>query len=124
MANDARARILVVDDDRPIRDLIATVLEEAGYEIRQAIHGSQAMALLDDALPDLIISDMMMPIMDGVTLCHYAKERWDIAVILMSSAPPAVIDAGQDAFLSKPFTLDTLESLVARVLASGNASAG
>src|SRR3954462_14222643 len=115
MASDARARILVVDDDLPIRDLIATVLEEAGYEIQQAIHGSQAITLLHDGPPDLIISDMMMPVMDGVELCRYAKKVGDIAVILMSSAPPAVIDVGHDAFLSKPFTLDALEAIVSTV---------
>jgi two-component system response regulator VicR len=114
--NDARRRILVVDDDRPIRDVISTVLEEAGYEIRQAIHGSEAIALVDDAQPDLIITDLMMPIIDGIELCRYAKAHGNIVVILMSSAPPGVIDAGHDAFLPKPFSLDTLESLVAGLL--------
>jgi DNA-binding response OmpR family regulator len=121
MTSDGRRRILVVDDDRPIRDLIATVLDEAGYDIQQAIHGRQAIALVDDAPPDLIISDMMMPILDGVALCRYAKEQGDIAVILMSSAPPDIVDAGQDAFLPKPFTLETLESLVANVLGQSDA---
>ncbi|HEX5166909.1 MAG TPA: response regulator [Thermomicrobiales bacterium] len=115
--SNARPRILVVDDDRPIRDVISTVLKEAGYDILQAIHGGEAIALVDDAPPDLIISDLMMPIVDGIELCRYAKARGDIAVILMSSAPPTVVDADHDAFLPKPFALDTLESLVAGVLA-------
>jgi len=116
MALEPRARILIVDDDRPIRDLLATVLEEAGYEITQAFNGRHALDILADARPDLIISDLMMPVMNGVALCEYVKEHSDIAFILMSSASNGTESGDHDAFIAKPFDLDSLESLIETVL--------
>jgi DNA-binding response OmpR family regulator len=116
VAPEFRARILIIDDDRPIRDLLATVLEEAGYETTQAFNGRHAVDMLSEARPDLILCDMMMPIMGGVDVCRYVKERDTIPVILMSSGTTGAIDAGHDAFISKPFDLDSLESLIEAVL--------
>jgi two-component system OmpR family response regulator len=123
MAPDSRARILIVDDDRPIRDLLATVLEEAGYDTTQAFNGRHAVEMLSDARPDLILCDMMMPIMTGIELCQYVKEHSDIPVILMSSGMTGPEATDHDAFISKPFDLGLLESLIAAVL-NGSTPAG
>jgi two-component system OmpR family response regulator len=123
MAPDSRARILIVDDDRPICDLLATVLEEAGYDTTQAFNGRHAVEMLSDARPDLILCDMMMPIMTGIELCQHVKEHSDIPVILMSSGMTGPEATDHDAFISKPFDLGLLESLIAAVL-NGSTPAG
>jgi two-component system response regulator MtrA len=116
VASESRARILIVDDDRPIRELLATVLDEAGYDTTQAFNGRHAVDMLPDARPDLILCDMMMPIMSGIELCRHVKEHSDIPVILMSSGMTEAEAVDHDAFISKPFDLSSLESLVAAVL--------
>lgn len=118
MVPDSRARILIIDDDGPIRDLLATVLDEAGYETSQAFNGRHGVDMLADVRPDLILCDMMMPIMSGVEVCRYVKEHSDIPVILMSSGTTSAADVGHDAFIAKPFDLDSLESLIEAVLQS------
>ncbi len=81
------ARILVVDDDVPIRELLVSLLTENGYAVIEAAHGAAALDVLSDTTVDLVISDIMMPLLDGVRLCRQVKATWQIAVILMSSAP-------------------------------------
>ena len=120
MAADV-ARILVVDDDLPIRKLLVSLLTESGYTVIEAAHGAAALDLLTDTPVDLVISDVMMPLLDGIHLCRQVKATWQTAVILMSSAPPQSLAAGEDAFIAKPFDLDRFEQLVETVLSS-NAS--
>lgn len=116
MATDG-ARILVVDDDVPIRELLVSVLTESGYTVIEAAHGAAALDLLADTSVDLVISDVMMPLLDGVRLCQQVKETWQTACILMSSAPQQQsLVAGADAFIAKPFDLDRFEHVVESVL--------
>jgi CheY-like chemotaxis protein len=109
--------VLVVDDERPVRELLAMLLEEFGYTVLRAAHGRQALELVAGQRPDLVISDVMMPLLSGVELCRRLKsdpQSAGIPVILMSTAGPHVAkDSGADAFISKPFDLATLETLVA-----------
>lgn len=116
------ARILIVEDEAPQRDLLAVIFDEAGYKVQRAIHGRQALDIIAEELPDLVISDVMMPVMDGLQLCHWLKSNRatkNIPVILMSAAGSRIADgAGADAFVGKPFSLDDLEALVARLLAA------
>ena len=115
------AKILIVDDEAPVREIAALILVEAGHTVRCANHGRRALELIAEDLPDLVLSDIMMPVLDGAELCRRLKAREEtrsIPVILMSAAGPMAADrAGADAFLDKPFDLDELEGLVARMLA-------
>ena len=115
------ARILVVDDDVPIRELLVSVLSDSGYSVIEAAHGAAALDVLAGNPVDLVISDVMMPLLDGVRLCQQVKDTWQTACILMSSAPqqPSLV-AGADAFIAKPFDLDRFERVVEAVL-MGNA---
>jgi two-component system response regulator MprA len=114
-------RVLIVDDDVPIRQVLADVLADTGYTVIEAIHGAHALEVLADTPVDLVISDMMMPLVDGVSLCQRVKAMGSTAVILMSSAPAiAPLGAGEDGFIAKPFDLDALERLISTVL-SGRA---
>jgi two-component system response regulator MprA len=121
MAHDPPRRLLVVDDDRLIREMVAMVLEEAGYLVEQASHGGLALARVAEHVPDLVLADVMMPVMDGVALSRELRARHAVPVILMSSAPPATLPAdAADAFLRKPFELERLEALVGQVLAAAS----
>ena len=115
----APAVILIVDDEAPIRDFLALVLEDLGHRVVAAINGRHALTVAAQEHPDLVISDVMMPSMGGVELTRRLKggEAGDreVPVILMSSAGPAAADgAGADAFIDKPFELEAMEKLVAR----------
>ncbi len=115
------ATILIVDDEEPVRELLALVLKDGGHRTLQAIHGAQALAMVEKERPDLVLSDVMMPVLGGAELCRRLKASLltqAIPVILMSSAGRASADAaGGDAFLDKPFRLDDLEALVRHWLA-------
>lgn len=118
------ATILVVDDEKPVREFLVTAFEQEGHAVLEAWHGRQALAIIHDSAtpPDLVISDVMMPLVGGVELCSQLRadpSTAHIPIVLMSAAHrQASADAAADAVIGKPFDLDTLEALVQRLLAS------
>lgn len=119
MAVERLAHILIVDDDLTIRTLLAEVLAEAGYAISVAVHGVHALEQLATSVPDLVLSDIMMPVMGGLELCRRITTTSEVPVILMSSAPPPeTTGSGAVRVVLKPFDLATLEAVVAQVLQS------
>jgi two-component system OmpR family response regulator len=107
--------ILVVDDEAPIRALLAWVLKDLGFQVQEAMNGREAIALAVEHPPDLVISDVMMPVMSGPELCRWVKQELQPAppVILTSSVGRHVMrGTGADAFVRKPFDLDELEQAV------------
>ena len=113
-------RLLLAEDDRSVRTSLARALELEGYEIELAENGEVAMAAFNAGEPDLIVSDWMMPYLDGITLCQRLRARGSQVPILMLTARTelgdrvAALDAGADDFLPKPFAL---EELLARIRA-------
>ena len=114
------ATILVVDDERPLRDLLVALFEQAGHRVLQAGDGRTALELVATERPDAVISDVMMPAIDGAELCRRLKasdETRALPVVLVTAADTRhAAGAGADALLSKPFDLDVLEALLARLL--------
>jgi CheY-like chemotaxis protein len=112
--------VLVVDDEQSIRDFLGIVLEDEGYEVRTASNGQEALEQLATDLPDLLVLDIMMPVVDGREVLR--RVRADpglsrLAVLVMSAAAdPALLGSGFDAFLAKPFDLDDLIASVARLV--------
>lgn len=108
--------ILVVDDEEPVRQLLAEIFADRGYRALQAHNGRHALEVLQAEHADLVLTDVMMPQLTGTDLCRHLKaspETRNIRVILMSAAGREVADgAGADAFLDKPFQLDEVEALV------------
>lgn len=110
------ATILIVDDERPLREVLMSLLEEGGYRVRVAIHGRDALARIEEARPDLIITDLMMPVMGGVELYRRLKGRPEtrtIPVIVLSAGlgrPTELTDI--DVFIAKPFDLEAIEAAV------------
>ena len=114
------ATILVVDDEQPLRDLLADVLELDGHRVIVAGNGREALAIARRDRPDLVVSDVMMPHLNGVRLCQQLKAEpssASVPVILMSAVGPRVVaGSNADAFLKKPFDLHEVEALVRRLL--------
>ncbi|MFN6120529.1 MAG: response regulator transcription factor [Actinomycetes bacterium] len=108
------ATVRVVDDDRAIRESLARALELEGYGVELASDGAVALAAIRDRRPDVAILDVMMPNIDGLTVCRVLRAERDRLPILMLTArtetPDRVagLDAGADDYLPKPFELDEL----------------
>ena len=118
------ATILIVDNEKPVRQFLVAAFEQQGHQVLEAAHGRQALNILasTSAHPDIVITDIMMPLIGGVELCGILKSHpatADIPVVLMSPAHPrASASSNADAILGKPFDLDTLDALVHRLLSS------
>ncbi len=110
------ASIVVVDDDMRQRAVVAEVLEYAGHTVRQAVDGEHALAMVLGQPPDLVLSDIAMPQLDGVALAAVlATQAPQVPVVLMSAACPPIRTLPAPC-LPKPFGLDRLLSLVEDVL--------
>lgn len=124
------AVIVVVDDERPMREFLSRALEDGGHRVLQAFHGRHALSVVASSgaeRPDLVLADVMMPLIGGVELCRRLKADPDTAnipVILMSAASArATLGSGADAFIAKPFDLDALDALITRLLAQRSSAA-
>jgi CheY-like chemotaxis protein len=123
-------RVLLVDDELSSAEVLALILAGEGYEVTLAADGRQALARLDEAAPDLLVTDFMMPGLNGAELVKAVRavERFrDIPVLMISAIPEAALKGyGQDyqAFLRKPFGLEHFLSAVERLRAQGAAGAG
>jgi CheY-like chemotaxis protein len=111
------ARILVVDDDQSIRELIALALEEDGHEVVGAPEGESALAMIPELQPDVILLDNRMPVMDGREFAQRFREAGNSSaalIILTAVDDPAQTadEFGADGFLPKPFDLEELASVV------------
>lgn len=110
-------RVLVVDDDASIRELLATALEDDGYEVVPARNGEDALSVCERWRPDVIILDLMMPVMDGWTFAKRLRETDDIPIVVLSAANDLARHAkavGATDVVGKPFDLDQLLPKVAR----------
>lgn len=122
MSGEAPAvrKILVVDDEPAIRSLLVELLEAEGYAAVSAPNGRIAVDLAARERPDLVLSDVMMPELDGpgmVRSLRAAPELADVPIVLMSAADGAApLDPTIAAFIPKPFDLDDLLAVVARSL--------
>jgi two-component system alkaline phosphatase synthesis response regulator PhoP len=116
--------ILVVDDESTMRRLLRFMLEHAGFTVVEAEDGYSALAQVNDARPDAIILDVMMPSMDGLQTCQILRGQEataDLPVIMLSAktTPQAIIDgleAGADEYLTKPVARNVLLETIEKVI--------
>ena len=108
-------KVLVVDDSRVIRRLILELLEHSGFETCSARDGWEALEVFQREHPDLLISDLHMPKMNGFELTRKVRAFSDVPILILTGGSGnmgddrvAAIDAGADAFLMKPFGLNEL----------------
>ncbi|BDZ42655.1 DNA-binding response regulator [Paraoerskovia sediminicola] len=114
------ARLVVVDDEPNIRELLSTSLRFAGFEVYAAADGSSALTLIQDTDPDLVVMDVMLPDMDGFTVTRRLRDRGRHTPVLFLTARDdtqdkiAGLTVGGDDYVTKPFSL---EEVVARIRA-------
>lgn len=113
-------RILVVDDEPQITRVLRTSLSSQGYDIRVANDGETALEIMKDWTPDLVVTDLSMPNMDGLELCRRLRITSQVPIIVLSvrgeeRTKVQALDAGADDYVTKPFGI---EELLARVRAS------
>ncbi len=109
MPTDRRGPILVVDDDMKIRALVRTYLERAGFAVVEAADGEAALGIVTDSAPALIVLDVMLPVVDGLSVLEQLRADGDMPVIMLSARGTtadriAGLTIGADDYLPKPFS--------------------
>jgi two-component system response regulator MprA len=108
-------QVLVVDDDRSIRQAIVRALQLEGYEVSDAADGAQALAFFEPDVtpPDVVVLDVLMPNLDGFTTCRAIRTKSRVPILMLTARDEVAsrvkgLDAGADDYLSKPFAIDEL----------------
>jgi two-component system response regulator VicR len=114
------SKILVVDDEKPISDIIKFNLEKEGYEVVTAADGEEAIAKVDDEQPDLILLDLMLPKIDGLEVARRVRTKYTTPIIMVTAKDSEIdkvlgLELGADDYVTKPFSN---RELVARVKAN------
>ncbi|GAB2768933.1 response regulator transcription factor [Nocardioides salsibiostraticola] len=103
------ARVLVVDDDQTVREVVVSYLRAAGHDVPEAADGEAGLAAMDDEPADLVILDVMMPGMDGLEVCRRLRADSDVPVVLLTALGSEQdrvlgLELGADDYLTKPFS--------------------
>ncbi len=120
---DKRPTVLVIDDNEEIRAYISLLLRK-DYDVRTAANGKEGLDMTRRLLPDIVVCDMMMPVMDGRECCRHIKEEWQtshIPVMMLTACTMdddriAAFDCGADSYISKPFSPEMFRSRLRNLL--------
>jgi DNA-binding response OmpR family regulator len=109
--------ILVVEDEASIASFVSLYLKNAGYEVRSAANGAEALAAVAAAQPALIVLDLMLPDIDGIEICRRIRQKFDVPILMLTARDEDVdkiigLEVGADDYMTKPFNP---RELVARV---------
>jgi two-component system response regulator MprA len=127
-ANGASAKVLVAEDDKSVRESLLLALELEGYDAHAVTNGAEAVEAVAAGDPDVIVLDIMMPVLDGLTACRRLRATGCRTPVLMLTARHEVsdrvsgLDAGADDYLPKPFSLDELLARLRALLRRTGAS--
>ncbi len=125
VVTEHKPRVLVVDDDQVIRQLIGINLELEGFEVHMAADGEEALRQVIDVVPDVVVLDVMMPRLDGLEVARRLRQdprNADLRLVLVSARAQAADlqrgeDTGVDAYITKPFEPDELVDVIRRLAA-------
>lgn len=117
---DGKKTILVVDDEKPIRDILVYNLQKEGYRIVEADDGEAAIELAFKEKPDLILLDIMLPKLDGLTVCKRLRHNLNVPILMLSAKDEEIdkilgLELGADDYITKPFSV---RELMARIKAN------
>lgn len=115
-----KEKILVVDDEKPIAEIIRYNLEEEGFEVMVAFDGVEALRLAFEEKPALILLDIMLPRIDGFSVCRRIREKMDVPIIMLTARESEIdkvmgLELGADDYVTKPFSA---RELIARIKAA------
>ncbi len=110
-------KILVVDDEMQIREILRIYFEKEGFNVAEAENGEDALKKINSERPDLIVLDIMMPVMDGLEFCTIVRKKFDIPIIMLTAKEEdddriLGLEIGADDYITKPFNT---KEVVARV---------
>lgn len=125
----AQPRVLVVDDERPLADLVASYLRREGYEVLTAADGLSALDLARSAQPEVIVLDLMLPGLDGLEVCRRLRHFSDAYVLMLTAKAEEVdkvvgLTVGADDYVTKPFSPRELVARVKALLRRPRTAAG
>jgi CheY-like chemotaxis protein len=123
-SNSERGVILVIDDERAFCEVVCEILEAIGYTAHAALNAEQGLKLLPEVMPDVILTDVMMPNMDGLSFVRFLRQQtqWAETAIVVISAKVTpddrlnALESGADEFHAKPFSSYDLEALMKEIL--------
>jgi DNA-binding response OmpR family regulator len=115
--SSATQSVLVVEDEASIASFVSLYLKNAGYEVRSAANGAEALASVQKEQPSLIVLDLMLPDIDGIEICRRIRQKSDIPILMLTARDEDVdkiigLEVGADDYMTKPFNP---RELVARV---------
>ncbi len=118
---DDMTTVLVVDDEPIVRDVVVRYLRRDGFDTLEAADGNAARALIEQAAPELVVLDVMLPGVDGLSLCRWIRGRGDLPVIMLTARGDEAdrivgLDLGADDYVTKPFSPRELTARVRSVL--------
>jgi DNA-binding response OmpR family regulator len=121
VSNQPRYRVLVVDDERAIRDVIEIALTQAGFVVKTAMDGADGLTIVRDWAPECILLDIMMPKIDGLALIPLLRRMTEVPIIMLTARGDvqdrvAGLEAGADDYLAKPFDVAELIARINTVL--------
>lgn len=120
MKEKSQKTVLVVDDEKPIVDILVYNLKKEGYNTLEASDGEEAINMVINSKPDLVLLDIMLPKMDGLTVCKKIRHNYNIPIIMLSAKDEEIdkilgLELGADDYITKPFSV---RELIARVKAN------
>ena len=113
-------KILVVDDEKPIADILQFNLKKEGYDVTCAYDGNKALEMVEEIKPDLILLDIMLPQRDGMEVCREVRKKYEMPIIMLTAKDSEIdkvlgLELGADDYITKPFST---RELIARVKAN------
>jgi two-component system, OmpR family, response regulator MprA len=111
--NGTSGRVLVVEDDESIADVVRRALRQEGHDVRSAADGVEALDLSEEFIPDLVVLDLGLPRLDGVEVCRRLRAESDVPILILTARAETEdrvegLDSGADDYLVKPFELSEL----------------